>query len=227
LVRSYDDTDEIRRLVDLGEHRAIVGGMWDEIGRLAFDFLVGAGLQPGDRLLDVGCGALRVGVHLVRYLDPGNYYGIDLQEALLDAGYEHEIVSAGLSDRLPRENLRPSGAFEAGFAAPVDLALALSVFTHLPWNHLRLSLERLANVVRPGGRYFVTYFEASSSPDVPFGQPQLHDPGGITTYPASDPFHYRQQDIAAAASGTPWTCEILGEWHHPRDQRMALFTRCR
>lgn len=223
MVRSYDETDEIRRLVDLGEHRAIIGGMWDEIGRLGFDFLVGAGLQHSDRLLDVGCGALRVGVHLVGYLEPGNYFGIDLQPALLEAGYEHEIKPMGLAGRLPPGNLRATGKFEAGFAAPVDVAFALSVFTHLPWNQLRLSLEVLADVVRPGGRYFVTYFEAL--PGQPFADAQRHEPGGITTYPASDPFHYRAADIVAAAAGTPWICQILGEWQHPRDQQMAVFTR--
>jgi SAM-dependent methyltransferase len=223
LVRSYDDTEEIRRLVDLGQHRAIIGGMWEEIGQLGFDFLVGAGLEPTDRVLDVGAGALRVGVHLVRHLDPGNYFGIDLQQSLLDAGYEHEIVPPGLAQRLPRENLRATGSFEADFAAPVDLALALSVFTHLPWNHLRLSLEALAEVVRPGGRYFVTYFEAA--PEARFASPQVHEPGGITTYAANDPFHYRKEDVLAAAHGTAWTGEILGAWNHPRDQRMAVFSR--
>jgi SAM-dependent methyltransferase len=225
LVRSYDDTEEIRRLVDLGQHRAIIGGMWEEIGQLGFDFLVGAGLHPSDRVLDVGCGALRVGVHLVPYLDTGNYFGIDLQEALLDAGYEHEIAPLGLAGRLPRDNLRSTESFDAAFAAPIDVAFALSVFTHLPWNHLRLSLEILADVVRPGGRYFVTYFEAS--PDAPFADAQRHDPGGIVTYPAADPFHYRPEDVVAAASGTPWSGEILGRWGHPRDQRMAAFTRGR
>lgn len=42
-------------------HRELVGGMWDEIGTLQFVFLRDHGLEPSQRLLDVGCGALRGG----------------------------------------------------------------------------------------------------------------------------------------------------------------------
>ena len=58
-------------------HRELVGGLWEELGVLQFEFLVKRGLKPHHRLLDVGCGALRGGVHFVRYLDPGCYHGID------------------------------------------------------------------------------------------------------------------------------------------------------
>ena len=58
-------------------HREQVGGLWDEVGALQIDFLRAQGLRPPDTLLDVGCGCLRGGVHLVGYLEPGRYYGID------------------------------------------------------------------------------------------------------------------------------------------------------
>src|SRR5436309_1445834 len=78
-----------------GAHRDAVGGMWDEIGRLQFEFIRGRGLQQGHKLLDVGCGSLRGGVHFARYLDAGNYYGTDLNPSYLKAGLEVEIPAAG------------------------------------------------------------------------------------------------------------------------------------
>ena len=54
-----------------GKHRNSVGGMWDEIGGLQRDFVLGEGLTPDMRLLDIGCGCLRAGVHFVRYLNAG------------------------------------------------------------------------------------------------------------------------------------------------------------
>jgi hypothetical protein len=45
-----------------GVHRDLVGGLWEELGRLQFEFLVGAGLRPEMRLLDIGCGCPRGGV---------------------------------------------------------------------------------------------------------------------------------------------------------------------
>jgi hypothetical protein len=76
----YFDTQHIRYVVAAGQQRRIVGGEWDEIGRLQFDFLKGAGLKLRHVLLDVGCGRLRGGVHFVAYLERGNYVGIDINQ---------------------------------------------------------------------------------------------------------------------------------------------------
>jgi hypothetical protein len=72
---------------------------------LQLDFMIREGLKPHHKLLDIGCGSLRGGVHFIRYLDAGNYVGIDSNIALLDAGYEIELASWGLKERMPRENL--------------------------------------------------------------------------------------------------------------------------
>src|SRR3954468_23923578 len=74
-----------------GKHRRHVGGAWEEIGRLQFDYLVSQGLRPHHRLLDVGCGAMRGGVHFAAYLDPGHYFGIDVNDRLLEAARRVEI----------------------------------------------------------------------------------------------------------------------------------------
>ena len=62
-----------------------IGGNWEKIGRLQFDFLKEAGLRPENRMLDVGCGTLRGGRHFIRYLNEGNYTGIDISPACLEA----------------------------------------------------------------------------------------------------------------------------------------------
>lgn len=93
---TYTNVDRLKeRVADRG-HRKVIGGRWDQLGNLQLDFLVQRGLQPHHALLDVGCGPLRAGVKLVPYLDPGNYYGIDLSDILIEAGYEGEIVPNGL-----------------------------------------------------------------------------------------------------------------------------------
>jgi hypothetical protein len=60
-------------------HRRRVGGMWEEIGRLQFDFLLSKGLQSRHFLLDIGCGSLRGGIHFIGFLDAGRYDGIATQ----------------------------------------------------------------------------------------------------------------------------------------------------
>ncbi len=114
-------------------HRRHVGGDWEEIGTLQFSYLVQSGLQPSHYLLDIGCGSLRGGIHFVRYLEDGHYYGIDRQQWLLDAGVKVELPQAGLADRTVHLLCRDD--FDVtSFGVQFDYALAQSVFTHLPWN---------------------------------------------------------------------------------------------
>jgi len=78
-----------------GVHRQRIGDMWDEIGQLQFNFLVEQGLLPYHTLLDVGCGCLRGGVYFVPYLENGHYFGMDINESLIEAGrIELEKINA-------------------------------------------------------------------------------------------------------------------------------------
>lgn len=54
-------------------HRSYVGGCWDEIGKLQFDFMLKEGLKPEHYFLDVACGSLRAGLHFIPYLEVGHY----------------------------------------------------------------------------------------------------------------------------------------------------------
>jgi len=206
-----------------GRHRELAGGLWDEMGRLQLDFLVGQGLSPRDLLLDVGCGCLRAGVHLVAYLEPAHYYGLDVNASLLQAGYDVELHAAGLQERLPRENLLQDGTFACHrFGRLFDFALAQSVLTHLSADQVRACLEGVAAALRPGGRFYATFFEA---PEGPALAELRHEPGGITSHAAHDPFHYRLSDLQALCDPELFDLRYVGEWGHPRAQRMLCFER--
>lgn len=219
----YDALDNVRRAVADGQHRAVIGGLWDELGKLQRDFLVSEGLKPHHAFIDMGCGSLRAGVPLTNYLDPGRYYGVDISADLLDAGYQREIRPAGLDAKLPRENLAANADFDAsGFGMTFDYGIAQSVFTHMPIARLTDCLTALLPVFAPGGVFYATYFErpADAAPDAPVA----HEPGGVRTFPDRDPYDTTRAALRAA---TPpgWLLEVIGDWDHPRDQQMARFTR--
>ena len=88
------------------DHRAYVGGLWEEIGRLQFEFLLRQGLAPSDCFLDIACGSLRWGVHFINYLDPGNYLGIEKQRRLVELGIEKVNVKQFVGP-FPRSLSRP------------------------------------------------------------------------------------------------------------------------
>jgi cyclopropane fatty-acyl-phospholipid synthase-like methyltransferase len=196
--------------------------MWQELGALQLSFLKARGLRPEHRLLDLGCGSLRGGVHYVRYLEPGHYYGLDLSQALLDAGYNIELAEAGVQEKCPRSHLLVDDGFRAErFGVAFDRAIAVSVFTHMSFNKIRQALEKLAPVMAPGGIFYATTFECPE--DRPTNEPIVH--GEITTYPDRDPYHYRPSDLEHAARGLPFRVRRIGHWGHPRGQFMTAFVK--
>ena len=93
--------------IDAGVHRDYVGGRWEELGRLQFRYLCSQGLLPHHRLMDIGCGSLRGGVHFAHYLDPGGYYGVDRNASLLKAGLDVELQAARVGPAGQELDLRP------------------------------------------------------------------------------------------------------------------------
>jgi SAM-dependent methyltransferase len=202
-----------------GAHRKWVGGHWDDHGQRQADFLVEHGLRPEHRLLDVGCGSLRAGRHLVDYLQPGRYYGVDANRSVLQAGYDQELTDEQRR-RLPTENLRATDRFGVDFGVLFDCAIAQSVFTHVSLNHVRLCLYRVARVMRPGGTFFVTFNE----------QPAEFPVDGVAAtkrpkYTERNVYWYYRADITWAARCAPWEYRYIGRWGHPGGQRMIKFTR--
>jgi SAM-dependent methyltransferase len=200
-----------------------VGGRWRQMGEHQRDFLVGQGLEPDALFLDVGCGALRAGIPLVEYLEPGGYYGIDINQSLLDAGYEVEMP-AELRGKLPRDHLRATDRFDCDFGVTFDWAIAQSLFTHIALNDIRLCLYRVAKVMRPGGRFYVTIFEAPQGFPVD-GLLESKGTGKAKKYGERNPFWYWASDIEWAAGLSPWSYRYIGDWAHPRGQHMIELTR--
>ncbi|MEZ5461071.1 cyclopropane-fatty-acyl-phospholipid synthase family protein [Dokdonella sp.] len=204
--------------MDRGDHRSMVGAMWEEVGQLQFEFLRSEGLEPRHRLLDVGCGAMRGGVHFARYLDRGNYFGLDANASLIEAG-RRELDLAGLADR-DAQLIADANFDVARFDARFDYAIAVSLVTHLYFNHIQLCLARVAEHLEPGGRFYMTFFEA---PAPAHFQNLSHAGGEITTSYLSDPYHQSFDELATLGRRAGLHAHRIGEFGHPRGQNMILF----
>ncbi|MCL4742261.1 MAG: hypothetical protein KJZ54_08665 [Phycisphaerales bacterium] len=192
-------------------HREYVGGLWDEVGRLQLRFLRGRGLRRDHRLLDIGCGALRGGVHLVRYLDVGRYTGVDKEPELLRIGAEQELGTALMAAKRPTLLALAAFEFERLPARP-DIAWAHSLFTHLPMEHIRRCLANLRLVIAPASMLYATFGECDEPKDNP---PEPHD---------HRLFEYTPVEMTEAGRASGWSVEHLGKWGHPRGHRMLKFT---
>jgi SAM-dependent methyltransferase len=177
------------RALAAGRHREVTGGWWEETGRLQLDLLRAEGLAPGDRLLDIGCGALRLGRKAVPYLDPGHYWGTDASGPLMQRGWEVELDAAAQA-RLPRAQL----VEDAGFTFPgvpdsIGMAICWGVFTHLPPDRLAMALTALLRFPRLRAVLFTVF---------------LPGPGGggrPVTHRDRPPYAVSAEAVAAMAAG--------------------------
>jgi len=191
-------------------HREYIGGRWEEIGRLQFDFLVQHGLEPHHYLCDVACGSFRAGQHFIDYLEAGHYLGIEKEEDLVQAGIEWELGAELYELKQPRVVISSQFEFEKFDVRP-DYAIAQSLFTHLPPSVIDLCMSNLAPFMRADGSFYATFYETDSelpNPEEP------HDHGY---------FAYTKSQMLDFGARYGWESEYIGDWNHPRGQVMMHY----
>ena len=203
-----------------GKHRKWVGGDWERKGKIQVEFMKRRGLEPHHKFLDVGCGVLRGGLHLIDYLERGNYYGIEAKENRVAAG-RWELQQAELEHKKP--NLLANEDFEVErFGETFDYALALSLFTHLDLNHIVRCLHEVGNSLGEQGEFYASFLEAPGPAHlepIPIG-----NGGKMFTNYDSNPYHYAFSELEWAARNVGLRAEYIGAWEHP-GQNMILVTR--
>ena len=118
------------------------------------------GLEPGMRCVDYGCGSLRLGQHAVRYLDPDNYWGIDVVGTFI----EHGIKLIGpdlLREKRPRFGVIDDFVLDEIGRWQPDFIFSNAVLQHVPPDELGVYFERLARMMAPETRAYVLFISAS------------------------------------------------------------------
>lgn len=197
--------------VELLGHRAYVGGLWEEIGALQFDFLCSRGLQADQVLLDIACGSLRLGVKAIPYLQPGHYLGMEKEALLLQRGLEMEL-GPELAARFQPQLIADANFDFARFGQKPDVAIAQSLFTHLPPRLIEQCLQRLRPCLKPSSVLYATYFISRVPQRLRLRQPHDH---------AS--FHYTRREVTAFGERHGYSVEFIGAWNHPRQQQMVAY----
>lgn len=163
LLRARNQTEYYRLVMraDAARGQAVAIGSptdesWFRIGQLQFDYLVGHGLKPESRMLEIGCGNLRAGRHFIRYLEPGNYHGADLSPEIL-AGARTTIVRDGLQEKIPHLWLVDDLSLDVFPASAFDVVHAHSVLTHCTPRAIDECMAGVKRVLAPGGIFDFTF----------------------------------------------------------------------
>ncbi|GAA3136755.1 class I SAM-dependent methyltransferase [Streptosporangium carneum] len=129
---------------------------WLRIGKMQFDYLIDHGLTPQDRVLDIGCGNLRLGWRLIGYLEPGNYYGIDISPEILLAA-ANTLSKNGLRDKVPHLGLVKDLTFDMLPDAYFTVVNAHSVFSHSPIGVIDECMRHVGRIMREDGFFDFTF----------------------------------------------------------------------
>ncbi len=205
---AYSEHTDLRVAKD--PHTA-VGGMWDRLGTLQFEYLRDAGLAPHRSLLDIGCGTLRAGRHFIRYLDANRYTGIDIAPAAI--AYARDVVRGeSLAEKNPRLVLCSDKAlnFCELQRQTFDYILAHSVFTHLMPQHIEECFSHIGTVMKVETQFFFTFSMADE---------YMSDGFKNFSYPEHIFYELAQRHSLVVR-------EPRNIYEHPRHQRMLLLTRC-
>jgi ubiquinone/menaquinone biosynthesis C-methylase UbiE len=156
-----DLVNAIAPTVSAEEHRKYVGDYWDQVATEAMTFLRGEGMCTYHNVLDIGCGSLRIGHELIKFLDYDKYSGIDHHRWLIEAGLEKELEPVDTEKR-PIFVVSDNFDFKC-FNRKFDYAIAKSVFTHLTKDKISQCLNNLKDIMSPDGSFYATIFLGRSS----------------------------------------------------------------
>ncbi len=137
---------------DPAKHRHRLVGpaeLWRMKREFQISFLRSQGLEPGHTLLDLGCGTLRGGLPLIKYLEVGHYCGVEAREEVLAEGRK-ELAETGLAGKRPRLQVVADLA-DLDLGCRFDYIWAFSVLIHMSDDVLDGALGFVARHLNPDG----------------------------------------------------------------------------
>ena len=144
--------------IEQGTYKEYLGGgaeHWQRRGEFQLHFLKAMGMQPSNKLLDIGCGPGRASDHLVEYLDVHNYHGIDHNADYVRAA-RLSAEAANLTAKQPTFEVIKNFDFRP--LEPVfNYALVFSVLNNCPEDARRAFFRMIAQPLAADAKVFLSH----------------------------------------------------------------------
>lgn len=138
-------------------------------GRAQLVRLLQHGLLPESKLLDIGCGCLRVAYWLIRFLDADGYCGIEPARRRVELGREYLFEPGELESKRPRFDTNAE-LDTSVFGERFDYFLAGSIWTHCSKRQLETTLDGFLANTAPNGVFLASYLPAAGPDDDYLGE---------------------------------------------------------
>jgi hypothetical protein len=137
---------------------------FEQAGRSQLINLLNEGLNPESKLLDIGCGCLRVAYWLIRFLDPGRYHGIEPARQRVEYGLRYLFTPEEVTLKKPRFDYNPH--FDSSvFGTRFDFFLARSIWTHSSKRQIEATLDSFVCDSTSRSVFLTSYLPAQSVDD--------------------------------------------------------------
>ena len=135
---------------------------FEQAGREQLVALLQEGLLPESRVVEFGCGCLRVAWWLIRFLERGNYHGIEPARSRVDYGLRYLFSPAEHADKRPRFDY--NAAFDTSvFNTRFNYFIARSIWTHASKPQLAASLDSFVRDAADSATFLASYFPARNA----------------------------------------------------------------
>jgi len=184
-------------------YRAYVGPPqdYDLIAAMVFNLLTTLKLRQHHKVLDIGCGSLRIGRLLIPYLNAGNYYGVEPNAWLIEEGIKNELGHDQVELKKPNlfigesvDVLRTKQTF--------DYAFAQSIFSHCGIDLIHQWLKGVSGHLNDSGVFLATFVRGNMDFD-----------GSGWIYPGC--VKYTLETMSKAGEAYGLSAKVL-DWWHPR-----------
>jgi hypothetical protein len=142
---------------------------FEQGGRAQMVRLLEHGLLPESKVLEIGCGCLRVAYWLIRFLDPGCYCGIEPARHRVELGQRFLFSSDVFESKQPRFDAN-AGFDVSVFSTHFDFFLAGSIWTHCSKSHIETTLEGFLRHSTPAAVFLTSYLPPGTAEDDYMGE---------------------------------------------------------